>query len=54
MSDGGAVLILETEESVRRRNGGKVYCELAGYGQTCDAYHILRPTDHGTGLVRAI
>ena len=27
---------------------------MTGFGQTCDAYHILRPTAEGTGLITAI
>jgi 3-oxoacyl-[acyl-carrier-protein] synthase II len=42
MSEGAAVLIVENEDHARRRNA-KIYCELAGYGFTDDAYHITQP-----------
>jgi 3-oxoacyl-[acyl-carrier-protein] synthase II len=42
MSEGAAILILEKEEHARRR-GAKIYACLAGYGQACDATHIVMP-----------
>ena len=54
LSDGGACLFLETEESAERRGVSQVYGEVAGYHMTCDAYHVLRPTDSGIGLISAI
>ena len=53
MSEGAAMLILETEEHAKAR-GAKVYCELAGYGATSDAYHITAPDPSGAGAVKAI
>lgn len=53
MSEGSAMLILETEEHAKAR-GAKVYCEFAGYGATSDAYHITAPDPTGDGAVKAI
>ncbi|MGL6168498.1 MAG: beta-ketoacyl-ACP synthase II, partial [Fusobacteriaceae bacterium] len=32
----------------------KIYAEIVGYGETCDAYHITSPSEGGTGAARAI
>ncbi|MGH8684270.1 MAG: beta-ketoacyl-[acyl-carrier-protein] synthase family protein, partial [Nitrosospira sp.] len=46
MSEGAGMLILEKEEGARQR-GAKMYARLAGYGQTCDATHIVMPNMDG-------
>lgn len=53
MGEGAGILILESEEHAKARDA-KVYAELAGYGATCDAYHITAPDPSGDGAVKAI
>ena len=54
LSDGGGLILLENLKSAKDRNAKTIYAEVVGYGQTCDAYHILRPTETGVGLIKAI
>lgn len=42
MAEGAGMLILEREEQAKLR-GAKMYARLAGYGQACDATHIVMP-----------
>jgi 3-oxoacyl-[acyl-carrier-protein] synthase II len=53
MGEGAAVLILEDWDKAAAR-GAKIYAELAGYGATCDSYHLTSPDPEGKGGARAI
>jgi 3-oxoacyl-[acyl-carrier-protein] synthase II len=42
MGDGGAMFVLESAERARRR-GSRVYGEVAGFGASSDAFHMVTP-----------
>jgi 3-oxoacyl-[acyl-carrier-protein] synthase II len=44
MGEGAAVLLLESASSARRR-GARVYAEVAGFGASSDASHMIIPSD---------
>ncbi len=53
MGEGSAILVIESLEHARAR-GARIYCELAGYAATCDAYHITSPDPDGKGLSQSM
>ncbi len=53
IAEGGAVLLLETEEHAKKR-GATILAELAGVGMSCDAYHITASPPDGRGAAQAM
>ena len=53
MSEGAGIVILEEKEHALKR-GAKIYCEAAGYGRTCDAYHITAPAEDAIQAARGM
>lgn len=53
LSEGAGVLVLEELEHAKAR-GARIYCELAGYGVTADAYHMSSPRPDGSSVARCM
>ncbi|MDX9826114.1 MAG: beta-ketoacyl-ACP synthase II [Spirochaetia bacterium] len=53
MAEGAGILVLEEYQHALAREA-KIYAEVAGFGQTCDAHHLTAPDPEGAGVARAI
>ena len=53
LGEGSWVFVFE-EYSEALKRGAKIYCEIIGYGATCDAWHMAKPHPSGDFTAQAI
>ncbi|MFC1668396.1 beta-ketoacyl-[acyl-carrier-protein] synthase family protein [Chlamydiota bacterium] len=53
LGEGSAFLVLESlDHAVKRK--APIYARIAGYGLSCDAYHMTVPHPHSNGIIQAM
>lgn len=53
LGEGSGIVILEEYEHAKARKA-KIYAEVCGYGNTCDAHHVTAPKPDGSCAAKAI
>ena len=53
LGEGACIFVVEEEKAAIKR-GSSIYCEIAGYGLTCDAFDLSAPRMDGRNVVHAM